>query len=49
MILQGGTIRIAGLDIDESNYTSENSITDQSIIDLLATSMDKATQKKDKK
>jgi len=28
MILQGGTIRISGLDIDEANFTSDLNISD---------------------
>jgi len=41
MILQGGTLAITGLPIDEADYKSEHKIEDQAIIDLLALKMDK--------
>jgi len=49
LILQGQTTAITGLPIDESQFKTENKITEQFILDLLAHSTSKASQKKEKK
>jgi len=49
MILQGGTITITGLPIDEAQYKTEKKIADENLIALLSTKMDKKSQQQAKK
>lgn len=49
MILKGGTVVVSGLPVDLAKYKTEHKIEDEKITALLATSMDKSSQKKDKK
>lgn len=49
MITKGKTTALTGLAVDEAQFKTENSIKDQYVLDLLALSMDKAEQKKEKK
>mmetsp|Transcript_54845 Transcript_54845/g.63068 ORF Transcript_54845/g.63068 Transcript_54845/m.63068 type:complete len:387 (-) Transcript_54845:216-1376(-) len=49
MILKGGTVVVSGLPVDLSKFKTEHKIEDEKITALLATSMDKSSQKKDKK
>jgi len=46
MILKGSTIAITGIPIDEKRYKTDKKITDEAILKLLATPMDKESQKK---
>jgi len=48
-ILKNGAQIISGLPLNEGSFKSENKITDENIVKLLATSLDKKDQKKDKK
>lgn len=49
-ILQKGTTILAGnLPLAESSFSTENKVTDQAILDILAVSLDKKTQKKKNK
>lgn len=49
MITKGKTTALTGLPLDEALFKTENSIKDEKILELLALSMDKAEQKKEKK
>lgn len=49
MVLKNNTTVIAGLPADLSKYKTTHKITDESVLALLNTSMDKTAQKKDKK
>jgi hypothetical protein len=49
MILAGGTIAITGLPLDESKLKTDKKIKNEELKAFLATSMDKAEQKKQKK
>jgi hypothetical protein len=49
VVLKNGSQTISGLPLDESLFKTENKITDENIVKLLATSLDKKDQKKDKK
>lgn len=49
MITKGKTTALTGLPIDESLFKSELGIKDEEILNLLALSMDKKEQKKEKK
>jgi hypothetical protein len=49
MILAGGTIAITGLPLDESKLKTDKTIKNEELKAFLATSMDKAEQKKQKK
>jgi len=49
MILKGGTAVVAGLPLDLARYKTEHTIKDEKLQALLSTSMDKSSQKKDKK
>jgi len=46
MILKGTTIAISGGAFDANRYKSDKTITDEAILKLLATPMDKESQKK---
>jgi len=48
MITKGKTTALTGLPVDEELFKSENKIEDQAILDLLAQSMEKKEQKKNK-
>lgn len=49
MITKGKTTALTGLPLDEALFKTENSIKDEKILELLALSMEKAEQKKEKK
>ena len=49
MITKGKTTALTGLPIDESLFKSDLAIKDEEILNLLALSMDKKEQKKEKK
>ena len=49
MITKGKTTALTGLPIDESLFKSDLAIKDEGILNLLALSMDKKEQKKEKK
>jgi len=49
MITKGKTTALTGLPIDESLFKSDLAINDEGILNLLALSMDKKEQKKEKK
>lgn len=49
VILKNGAQVISGLPIDTSLFKTENKITDENLLKILATSLDKKDQKKDKK
>jgi len=49
MITKGKTTALTGLPLDEAIFKTELGIKDQSVLDLLALSMEKAEQKKEKK
>jgi hypothetical protein len=49
MITKGKTTALTGLPINEENFKTELGIKDQQILDLLALSMDKSEQKKERK
>ena len=49
MITKGKTTALTGLPIDESLFKSDLAINDEEILNLLALSMDKKEQKKEKK
>lgn len=40
MILKGGTVVVSGLPLDLAKYKTENKITDEKIVALLAVSID---------
>jgi len=46
LILKGTTIAITGLPIDQNVYKTDKKITDEAILKLLNTPMDKESQKK---
>lgn len=49
MITKGKTTALTGLPIDESMFKTELGIKDEGILDLLALSMEKSEQKKERK
>lgn len=49
MITKGKTTALTGLPINEEEFKPDNELKNQKVLDLLATSMDKAEQKKKKK
>lgn len=49
LLLQGGTIAITGLPIETEKFKTENKIEDAAVLELLATSMDRKSQKAAKK